>query len=322
MNATPFFSQTTTGLAPFTVNLDGLQEWGGYNSTFDSCWAAQITWGDGSSPASIPHTANDGSCTSNNAALNAITHTYQYPGTYALGVTFMSPTAATSTSLSATIVVTGATSTPGVPAVISFASITNKTIFYTGLYNCILGRAPGTLNDPTGLSYWVSSSGVTTLYEAYESFFGSAEYIADGTSNQLYLNQLYQCVLYRQPGTNGDSSGYNYWLNALNGGMSRASVLLSFINDNEFQTLIGPALQKATGLSYNGQTSVSTPSCPAGSTGTFPVCYGVGTSLQTCPTITIPTCASGQSPVTSSYQNYQGHICPAAEMCSPTITGN
>src|SRR3989338_3926973 len=95
------------------------------------------------------------------------------------------------------------------------SGVTNVTTFWSALYACIQTRNA----TESEISYWVgqTGSGVTSLSAAYRSFFGSTEDLNKQTSNQTYLTQLNQCVLFRSP----DSSGYAYWLNQLQGGSSR-----------------------------------------------------------------------------------------------------
>ena len=130
------------------------------------------------------------------------------------------------------------------------SGVTNVTTFWSALYACIQTRNA----TESEISYWVgqTGSGVTSLSAAYRSFFGSTEYLNKQTSNQTYLTQLYQCVLFRSP----DSSGYAYWLNQLQGGTSRNDMLGNFINGAEFQGVQGPALRSATGLLHSAGAGV------------------------------------------------------------------
>ena len=127
------------------------------------------------------------------------------------------------------------------PAPTALASITDKTSFWAHLYTCILGRQP----DTSGLNYYVSQTGtgIASLRAAYQSMFGSSEYLTKQTSNDAYVASLYQCVLFRA----ADSSA-NYWSSQLSSGTARDSVLQSFINSPEFQGTQGPALGSVTGL--------------------------------------------------------------------------
>jgi len=131
------------------------------------------------------------------------------------------------------------------------SGVTNATTFWSALYACIQTRNA----TESEISYWVgqTGSGVTSLSAAYRSFFGSTEYLNKQTSNQTYLTQLYQCVLFRSP----DSSGYAYWLTQLQGGTSRDAMLNNFFGGAEFQGTQGPALRTATGLSLTAAVSGS-----------------------------------------------------------------
>ena len=134
------------------------------------------------------------------------------------------------------------------PAPTALASITDKTSFWAHLYTCILGRQP----DTSGLNYYVSQTGtgIASLRAAYQSMFGSSEYLTKQTSNDAYVASLYQCVLFRA----ADSSA-NYWSSQLSSGTARDSVLQSFINSPEFQGTQGPALGSATGLTLASASS-------------------------------------------------------------------
>jgi len=111
------------------------------------------------------------------------------------------------------------------------------------MYTCVLGRAA----DTSGLNYYVgqTGTGVASLLAAYQNFYGGAEYAGRSTSNTDYVNSLYQCVLFRS-NTSTESA---YWIDQLQGGMSRDAVLQSFINSPEFQGTQGPALKNAAGFS-------------------------------------------------------------------------
>ena len=96
------------------------------------------------------------------------------------------------------------------------------------LYQSALNRAP----DQAGLTYWTNAllNGVGPLTVA-QDFMNSAEFQADygNLSVSDFVSTLYNNVLHRAPDSGGDS----YWINALNSGQSKASVLLSFSDSAE-----------------------------------------------------------------------------------------
>ena len=104
----------------------------------------------------------------------------------------------------------------------------NATAFATRLYTCCLGREP----EDEGLKFW--SLGLTNLevsgYEAAKQFFESAEFKGFNTSNEDYLRRLYTTFMGRE----ADTDGLNFWLKAMNDGMSREQVLNEFAKSKEF----------------------------------------------------------------------------------------
>ncbi len=116
----------------------------------------------------------------------------------------------------------------------TLGALTSKQAFYTYLYNCVLGRAP----DAGGLSGWVQGT-INSFQTAYRGFFNSPEYVAANNSDQKFINQAYQCILFRTP----DAVGNAFWLSKLQSGASRDSVVTFFAGSSEFQTKIAPTLQ-------------------------------------------------------------------------------
>lgn len=100
--------------------------------------------------------------------------------------------------------------------------------FVTRFYNECLNREP----DQAGLDGWVNGlkNGWVTGGGIAESFILSPEYANMGTSDEEFLETLYQAFFNRQP----DSVGFNGWLLALRNGMSRSAVLEGFISSDEF----------------------------------------------------------------------------------------
>jgi Domain of unknown function (DUF4214)/Leishmanolysin/RTX calcium-binding nonapeptide repeat (4 copies) len=98
------------------------------------------------------------------------------------------------------------------------------------LYEAALAREP----DAGGLLNWVNAiNGGTSLVAAAAGFVGSAEFTAKygALNNTQFVTQLYANVLHRAP----DAGGLANWVNALNAGSSRASVLTGFSESLEFK---------------------------------------------------------------------------------------
>jgi len=114
------------------------------------------------------------------------------------------------------------------------------------LYQAALNRTP----DQHGLSYWVSQldDGVSLLNVA-NSFVVSDEFrqtFGSNLSNQAYVTALYTNVL----GRNADTSGSAYWLAQLNGGQSRAQILVDFSESPENHAHVDPSLANGILLDY------------------------------------------------------------------------
>jgi hypothetical protein len=97
------------------------------------------------------------------------------------------------------------------------------------LYQCALGRAP----DVGGLNYWTAQLDAHTIgIDAVAlGFINSSEFSSNygALSNSGFVTQLYQNVLHRAP----DNAGAQGWINQLNGGASKAQVLLGFSDSLE-----------------------------------------------------------------------------------------
>lgn len=100
--------------------------------------------------------------------------------------------------------------------------------FVTRFYRECLNREP----DQTGLDGWVNGlkNGWVSGGEVAESFIMSPEYRNLGTSDEEFLETLYQAFFNRQP----DTVGFSGWLSALKNGMRRSAVLEGFITSDEF----------------------------------------------------------------------------------------
>lgn len=99
------------------------------------------------------------------------------------------------------------------------------------LYYGLLGRAP----DPTGLQGQTAAfDDGATLNNVASTFLSSTEYQSHyaGTSDQAFVNDLYQNALGRAP----DAAGGAGWVGALAGGESRADVAIGIAESSEAQT--------------------------------------------------------------------------------------
>ena len=99
------------------------------------------------------------------------------------------------------------------------------------LYQATLDREP----ELAGLNFHVNNlvNGVS-LQSIASNFVNSDEFTSKYGSldNSHFVTQLYANVLHRLP----DAPGFAYWTNLLNGGATRASVLLGFSESAEFTT--------------------------------------------------------------------------------------
>ncbi len=104
------------------------------------------------------------------------------------------------------------------------------------IYETTLGRAP----DPTGLpGYLEQLQGGTSLASIVQNFINSAEFQSNyGTmSNSQFVTVLYRSGLARTP----DAMGLQTWVNALNNGASRATVVLAISDSLESRMDTAPA---------------------------------------------------------------------------------
>ena len=115
----------------------------------------------------------------------------------------------------------------------------SKTSLIRWMYSCILGRTA----DAGGISYYTSNQGSISSF--FKGIFDSAEYLGDQTSNTVYINQLYNCVLFRTIKTTDGT----YWADQLKSGVTRDSVLNNMLISQEFTTGPGATLHTSTGMS-------------------------------------------------------------------------
>jgi hypothetical protein len=108
------------------------------------------------------------------------------------------------------------------------------------LYRGFLSRFPDTAGFNSYLAQMrtaqcTGADAVKNLsYQIALSFVQSAEYAARNRDNTGYVEDLYNGILRR----GADCAGFTAWVNSLNSGTSRASVLKSFTDSTEFQTRV------------------------------------------------------------------------------------
>jgi len=124
------------------------------------------------------------------------------------------------------------------------------------LYDATLDRLP----DPGGLAGWVAAyEGGLPLLDIVNAFVGSAEFQAryGALSNQAFVEQLYRFCLNRE----GDPAGVQGWVNLLNSGTSRASVVIGFSESPEHIALTAPFW--TGGIQFAGQAALPEPETKA-----------------------------------------------------------
>lgn len=104
--------------------------------------------------------------------------------------------------------------------------------FVSGLYVDAFART----SDSAGLSYWTEQLDAGASRKAViQDFLTSFEYNAEHLTNSQYMNGLYNDILGRQE----DTSGAAYWVGQLDSGVSRATVVGTFLGSAEFNNLVG-----------------------------------------------------------------------------------
>ena len=121
--------------------------------------------------------------------------------------------------------------------------------FVTRFYQQCLERAP----ELGGLNYWVGHLKPQTRSGAdiAVGFIFSTEFSNRSVSNEDFVTILYRAFFNREP----DTGGYNHWLNQLNLGATRLSVLDGFLDAQEFVLL---CLQYKILARLPGTTSLQT----------------------------------------------------------------
>lgn len=100
------------------------------------------------------------------------------------------------------------------------------TTVITHFYQDTLGRAP----DAAGLASWVSAaqSGMPVARIAAE-FYGSAEYRRRSGSEEAWVRDLYEALLFRAP----DPAGLAYWVGQLRSGVPASQIAHAFYQSPE-----------------------------------------------------------------------------------------
>lgn len=113
--------------------------------------------------------------------------------------------------------------------------------FVQRLYEKVFQRSA----DAAGLNEWSNKlyNGTTTGATTAWNFFFSPEFLNKNTSDEQYVDILYQALFDRS----ADAAGKENWVNILNSGVSRAYVLKGFTESVEFNRLCNVyAIQQGT----------------------------------------------------------------------------
>lgn len=104
--------------------------------------------------------------------------------------------------------------------------------FVERCYNKVLGRS----SDAKGLADWVGgiARGEQTPESTAKFFFYSEEYTNKGTSDEEFVETLYQTFMNR----GSDPAGKSDWVGQLSGGTSREQVLEGFSRSEEFANIL------------------------------------------------------------------------------------
>jgi uncharacterized protein DUF4214 len=141
------------------------------------------------------------------------------------------------------------------------------------IYSEGLGRAPDQAAWNNMVAFFQSNGcSATTLAEKGEPIYESSEFSGLGYDNPARLLALYRGALDREP----DSSGYNFYLNMLNGGTPWNTVVTDLFTSSEFT---GDAATFCTEGSY-GFGAGAAIAIPLGQSCTGQFCFTGGTQQQ------------------------------------------
>jgi LCP family protein required for cell wall assembly len=137
-----------------------------------------------------------------------------------------------------------------IPSYISAGDNSQVQAFVSRFYQLCLGRQP----DEAGLNSWVSDllSGSKTGADVAKGFVFSAEFTEKNYDNQTFVTILYRAFFDREP----DSYGFGIWVDRMNNGTTRQSVVDGFSKSQEFVELCAVyAIVPYAG--YHGATAAS-----------------------------------------------------------------
>lgn len=103
--------------------------------------------------------------------------------------------------------------------------------FVKRFYKEVMGRE----GDEGGIQYWTDSllAGERTGADVAKEFALSKEFEGKNLNHDQFVRIMYKAFFNREP----DAGGYQLWMEWLNNGRSRKSVIAEFINSDEFRTL-------------------------------------------------------------------------------------
>lgn len=113
------------------------------------------------------------------------------------------------------------------------------------LYQAVFGRAAEA--DGQGFWMWAKESGGASWNDIAAAFATSQEYTdryGANSNNNDFVTHLYENVLHRA----AEGSGYTFWVNNLNNGVSRSDVIIAFSESPENQALVIGSIQN--GIEY------------------------------------------------------------------------
>ena len=115
---------------------------------------------------------------------------------------------------------------------ITVRNYTKAESYVARIYTKALGRNP----EIGGLKYWAGEINAKrrTPVQVAEQFFFAPEFTNKNLNNTEYVKVLYRTFMGRE----ADQGGMNYWVERLNRGESRKSVLEAFAGCPEFQKIV------------------------------------------------------------------------------------